>query len=107
LVHLPPCIVANHLSSGPSAPRETPTITATANPAAPSITPTSKWQQIRAANSRTSTNSSWDAIRQSHERKRIDDPSSDHHGAGLTRYEDRSAEQAKFEALLEKERNIK
>lgn len=68
----------------------------------------SKWEQIRAANSRTSRNSSWDAIRQGHERRRVVDPGSNNDfDAAQTRHEDRATEQAKFNALLEKERNIK
>jgi hypothetical protein len=86
--------------------------TATTNAAAPLTASSSKWEQIRAANSRTSRNSSWDAIRQGHERKRAVDPGNkledDHvHGADQSRYENCAEEQAKFDALLEKERNIK
>ncbi|KAG5648069.1 hypothetical protein DXG03_007104 [Asterophora parasitica] len=75
--------------------------------------PPSKWDQIRAVNSRTSTNSSWDALRQNHERTRV--PASNMNslndgGASdfdRTRGDDRAAEQAKFDELLEKERNMK
>lgn len=74
----------------------------------PSIKPMSKWDQIRAANSRTSTNSSWDALRQKHERARMPpSPSARSETFERTRGGDRAAEQAKFDELLEKERNMK
>ena len=80
------------------------------NATPPSIVSSNKWEQIRAANSRTSRNSSWDAIRQGHERSRVINlgNTDDHdYETRQTGYEDRAEEQAKFDALLEKERNIK
>jgi len=75
------------------------------------IKPVSKWDQIRAVNSRLSTNSSWDAIRQNHERARVATSSATGEGGDedfeRTRGDDRAAEQARFDELLEKERNIK
>ncbi|GLB36238.1 hypothetical protein LshimejAT787_0305260 [Lyophyllum shimeji] len=71
-----------------------------------STKPISKWDQIRAANSRTSPNSSWDALRQKHERARVPPPSGSE-TFERTRSEDRAAEQAKFDELLDRERNIR
>ncbi|KNZ71446.1 hypothetical protein J132_09900 [Termitomyces sp. J132] len=75
----------------------------------PSINPPSKWDQIRAVNARTSTNSSWDALRQRHERTRVPSVNSDSDPDAFerSRTEDRVAEQAKFNEMLERERNIK
>jgi len=73
-------------------------------PTSPPTKPPSKWDQIRAANTRGASNSSWDALRQNHERARMDNPNEDPKNPGG---DDRAAEQAKFDALLEKERNIK
>ncbi|KAG6829383.1 hypothetical protein H0H92_004651 [Tricholoma furcatifolium] len=78
--------------------------------AKPSMNPQSKWDQIRAGNSRTSTQSSWDALRQNHERSRVPSPATS--GSGPTgfqrsRDEDRALEQAKFDEMLERERNIR
>jgi len=68
----------------------------------------SKWDQIRAANSRTSTHSSWDALRQKHERARLPpSPPSGSETFERTRGGDRAAEQAEFDELLDKERNMK
>jgi len=68
-----------------------------------------RWDQIRSANSRKSSNSSWDVIRQNHERTRILHSSSNDgqtEGGVDERNDDRAAEQARFNAMLEKERNI-
>lgn len=69
------------------------------------LKPVSKWGQIRAANTPTAINSSWEALRQNHEKPRAVTPSPDSN-EGL-RTEDRASEQAKFDQLLERERNIK
>jgi hypothetical protein len=90
--------------------QEASTNTVRTNPTPPSAVSSNKWEQIRAANSHTSRNSSWDSIRQSHERSRIINPGNtddNDYETRQTRYEDRAEEQAKFDALLEKERNIK
>ena len=89
--------------------QEASTNTARTNAVAPSTASSSKWEQIRAANSHASRNSSWDAIRQNHERNHINPGNTDDYDyeTRRTRYEDRAEEQAKFDALLEKERNIK
>ncbi|KAH8102433.1 hypothetical protein BXZ70DRAFT_1006359 [Cristinia sonorae] len=65
-------------------------------------TPKSRWDEIRAANSRgISKSSSWDVLREKHERGRVapqeSQPTSSHDA-------DRAMEQAKFDALLEAER---
>ncbi|KAG6820115.1 hypothetical protein H0H93_005262 [Arthromyces matolae] len=67
----------------------------------------SKWDQIRAANTRASTNSSWDALRQSHERSRLPPSDPDFDVSRRTRDQERAVEQAKFDEMLERERNIK
>ncbi|KAF5377435.1 hypothetical protein D9615_005322 [Tricholomella constricta] len=92
----------------PPMTRDTTAPSPTTDTAPASIKSTSKWDQIRAVNSRTSTNSSWDALRQNHERARVPaSPTSMNEGFERTRAEDRAAEQAKFDELLEKERNMK
>ncbi|KAG6897344.1 hypothetical protein C0992_002270 [Termitomyces sp. T32_za158] len=75
----------------------------------PSANPPSKWDQIRAANVRPSTNSSWDALRQNHERTSVSSVSSDPDPDAFhrSRNQDRAAEQARFDDMLERERNIK
>ncbi|EAU93064.1 hypothetical protein CC1G_06784 [Coprinopsis cinerea okayama7 len=76
------------------------------SPAAPPAAPTSAWDRIRAANAQQTQQSSWDALRQSHERSRVPRPPQD--GSSDNRFydSDRAAEQAKFDELLEKERNF-
>lgn len=64
-----------------------------------------RWDEIRAANSRSAGQSSWDTIRQRHERIRLPDsgpPSGD--SSPITEADERPAAQAKFDALLEAER---
>jgi hypothetical protein len=73
----------------------------------PSTKAASKWDQIRAVNSRTINNSSWDTLRQNHERERVANSSNTGDDPEQIRGDDRAAEQARFDALLEKERNIK
>jgi hypothetical protein len=68
--------------------------------------PKNRWEEIRAANARSvGYVSSWDAIRQRHERSRLPNstssPSNDPPSYGM---DDRTAEQAKFDAILEAER---
>ncbi|KAG2366630.1 hypothetical protein BDR07DRAFT_1606825 [Suillus spraguei] len=68
--------------------------------------PKNRWEEIRAANARSSGYvSSWDTIRQRHERNRLPNstssPSNDPPSFGM---DDRTAEQAKFDAILEAER---
>ncbi|KAF8898644.1 hypothetical protein BD779DRAFT_1484933 [Infundibulicybe gibba] len=60
--------------------------------------PSSKWDQIRALNSRTAGHSSWDTLRQNHERARMSTKNSEEPT-------DRAMEQAQFDDMLEKERN--
>ncbi|KAG1761920.1 hypothetical protein EDD22DRAFT_894044 [Suillus occidentalis] len=68
--------------------------------------PKNRWEEIRAANARSvGYVSSWDAIRQRHERNRLPNstssPGNDPPSSGM---DDRTAEQAKFDAILEAER---
>jgi hypothetical protein len=79
-------------------------------------TSTSAWDRIRAANVRTAGNSSWDALRQKHESARIqscvpDTTVDDVNGEPVRQVKievmSRSDEQAKFDALLDRERNMK
>ncbi|RDB28817.1 hypothetical protein Hypma_015432 [Hypsizygus marmoreus] len=73
------------------------------------IKPATKWDEIRALNARAASNSSWDALRQRHERARVPAPSSSPSEDDFerTRGDDRAAEQARFDELLEKERHMK
>jgi hypothetical protein len=81
-----------------------PDIFAAASPQA--TQPKNRWEEIRAANARSvGYASSWDAIRQRHERNRLPNstssPRNDPPSSGM---DDRTAEQAKFDAILEAER---
>ncbi|EGO03506.1 hypothetical protein SERLA73DRAFT_175014 [Serpula lacrymans var. lacrymans S7.3] len=61
--------------------------------------PAARWNEIRAANARAAgQQSSWDAIRQKHERNRLPNSSSN------TVVDERALEQAKFDAMIEAER---
>jgi len=72
--------------------------TSMANPQTPSL---ARWDQIRAANARIAgRNSSWDALRQRHERSII---SSSQTTSGKEP-NDRLSEQARFDAMVEAER---
>ncbi|KAG6845764.1 hypothetical protein H0H87_003818 [Tephrocybe sp. NHM501043] len=77
------------------------------SPPAPSISPPTKWDQIRAVNSRSSTASSWDTLRQNHERSRVPTTSDDTEAFQRSRDQDRAAEQARFNEMLDRERNFK
>lgn len=77
---------------------------------------TGAWDRIRAANVRTAGNSSWDALRQKHESARIqnsvpdttiDDVNGEPVGQAKIEVTSRAEEQAKFDALLDRERNMK
>ncbi|KAG6337337.1 hypothetical protein ID866_1762 [Astraeus odoratus] len=62
----------------------------------------SRWEEIRAANARNmGQRSTWDEIRQQHERSKIPPPID---GTAISKQEDRVGAQAKFEAMLEAER---
>lgn len=64
-----------------------------------------RWDDIRAVNSRNTGQSSWDTIRQRYERSRLpasNAPPSD--SSSATEVDERTAAQAKFDALLEAER---
>lgn len=72
--------------------------------------PSSRWDEIRAASGRGAKPSSWDALRQGHEKTRVPDqmrsaqvPSvTDDAGADA----ERAQEQARFDAMLEAERKV-
>lgn len=81
-----------------------------------SATSTGAWDRIRAANIRTAGSSSWDALRQKHESTRIqnrvpdttvDDVNAEPAGQAKIEAMNRAEEQAKFDALLDRERNMK
>lgn len=63
-----------------------------------------RWDEIRAANSRSTSQSSWDTIRQRHERDRLFSTSNDSSSTTSTEAHERAAAQAQFDALLEAER---
>ncbi|KAH7931089.1 hypothetical protein BV22DRAFT_1027852 [Leucogyrophana mollusca] len=64
----------------------------------------SRWEEIRAANTRNAgRQSSWDTIRQQHERSRLPGSTSQDSSVAETQ-DDRALEQAKFDAMLEAER---
>ena len=72
-----------------------------------SSTPKNRWDEIRAANARgVGQYSTWDAIRQRHERHKISSPSSATNGVANDEEEDRMAARARFEAMIEAERRI-
>jgi len=66
----------------------------------------SRWDQIRTATSDTTTSSSWDTLRQKHEKTRVQKSSINTDRQTNAQADDRTAEQARFDVLLEKERNI-
>lgn len=77
-----------------------------AAPSPQATQPKNRWEEIRAANARSAGYvSSWDTIRQRHERNRLpyptSSPSNDTPSSGM---DDRTVEQAKFDAMLEAER---
>lgn len=77
-----------------------------------SSTPASAWDRIRAANAKQGQPSSWDSLRQTHERSRISgatqkQASPGEEGNKFYDDTDKAAEQAKFDELLEKERNFR
>ncbi|TFK30531.1 hypothetical protein FA15DRAFT_651098 [Coprinopsis marcescibilis] len=67
------------------------------------------WGKIRTVNANQSQQSSWDLIRQSHERARIPRPDQASTSSDNRFREEltRSEEQASFDALIDKERNMK
>ncbi|KAG9314442.1 hypothetical protein JVU11DRAFT_5239 [Chiua virens] len=66
-----------------------------------------RWDEIRAANSRGAGQSTWDTIRQRHERSKLPDPPSPRPTDNpiVTEADERTAAQAKFDTLLEAERH--
>ncbi|KAL9716156.1 hypothetical protein Ac2012v2_000601 [Leucoagaricus gongylophorus] len=68
--------------------------------------PSSRWDQIRTANATTTASSSWDALRQQHEKTHVQRHNTHADQHTNTQTDDRITEQARFDALLEKERNI-
>lgn len=77
--------------------------------------PPSKWEEIRAANNKSGSLSSWDIIRQNHERNRgigADSTGDRHNSTDLDssinksekQWDSRALDEAQFEAVLEAER---
>ncbi|KAL4064919.1 hypothetical protein V8B97DRAFT_1919869 [Scleroderma yunnanense] len=65
----------------------------------------SRWDEIRAANARgVGQHSTWDVIRQRHERHKVSSPSSTGDESANNEQEDRVVAQARFEAMVEAER---
>lgn len=65
------------------------------------IWPHARWDDIRTANARNvGRNSSWDALRQKHERDRVAGTEE----ASFWTENDRTQEQAQFDAMVEEER---
>ncbi|THV04849.1 hypothetical protein K435DRAFT_961581 [Dendrothele bispora CBS 962.96] len=67
----------------------------------------SKWDEIRALNSNKAPVSSWDALRQKHERAQIPASTGTPPPPQPDRDVDRAQAQAEFDAMVEKERNMK
>ncbi|KAF9229388.1 hypothetical protein BS17DRAFT_771390 [Gyrodon lividus] len=67
---------------------------------------TSRWEEIRTANARNAARqSSWDAVRQRHERRKLPDfKSAPSDGTPTSEADERAAAQARFDTLLETER---
>lgn len=75
-------------------------------PDQPPVRPLSKWDQIR-NNAAPSTSSSWDALRQKHEKSQLQQSSTAPTNQNTEQQQDdRAVEQAKFDALLERERKL-
>ncbi|KAF8976448.1 hypothetical protein BDQ17DRAFT_1441108 [Cyathus striatus] len=66
----------------------------------------SKWDELRAINEHATKRSSWDTLRQQHERNHTGEKPEDHNDC-FKMEKDRTTEQAEFDALLDKERNFK
>ena len=68
----------------------------------------SRWEEIRAANARGARPSTWDALRQRHEKAQVADHVQSGHTPSVTNDADveRAREQARFDAMLETERKI-
>lgn len=70
------------------------------------VRPLSKWDQIR-TNATPSTSSSWDALRQKHEKSQLQQSRTAPTNQNTERQpDDRASEQAQFDALLERERKL-
>jgi len=67
--------------------------------------PASKWEDIRNANARNvGRQTSWDVLRQRHERSKLPNSTSPPDGSPAGNTDERTAAQARFDALLEAER---
>ncbi|KAK0465076.1 uncharacterized protein EV420DRAFT_1637241 [Desarmillaria tabescens] len=96
-----------HPDEPPPALGHRPMPLASSTPSPAPTTASSRWEQIRAANARNPGMSSWDTLRQNHERvsiKRTQSGGSSNPDE-FTR-DDQATEQARFDALLEQERNF-
>jgi len=105
-----PASSADERSANDNIPWDTPN-SAEAVPQPITTNPTSsRWGQIRAANSNTGRLSSWDTIRQAHEHNRVQSSSSSgsqqHEALDFERKEEstRALDEAQFDAMLEAER---
>ncbi|KAF9240864.1 hypothetical protein BU15DRAFT_73719 [Melanogaster broomeanus] len=71
----------------------------------PETSPASKWEDIRNANARNvGRQTSWDVLRQRHERSKLPNSTSSPDGSPAGNTDERTAAQARFDALLEAER---
>lgn len=97
----------SHPNEPPPALGHRPMPFVTSTPSAAPTTASSRWDQIRAANARNPGTSSWDTLRQSHERVSVQ---RSQFGVSTNPDEfarnDQATEQARFDALLEQERNF-
>ncbi|KAK7463677.1 hypothetical protein VKT23_005617 [Stygiomarasmius scandens] len=75
------------------------------NTAAETQKSSSKWNEIRALNSNKAPASSWDVLRQKHERTQV--PSSSPTPQSVDSDSERARAQADFDAMVDRERNMK
>ncbi|EKM83803.1 hypothetical protein AGABI1DRAFT_110405 [Agaricus bisporus var. burnettii JB137-S8] len=66
----------------------------------------SKWDQIRASNAAASPSSTWDALRQKQQKSQPQKPQNDTPRRNENASDDQTIDQAQFDALLDKERNV-
>lgn len=66
----------------------------------------SKWDQIRASNTVASRSSTWDTLRQKHEKPQTQKPQNDSPRRNENASDGQTLDQAQFDALLDKERNL-
>jgi hypothetical protein len=66
----------------------------------------SKWDQIRASNNAASPSSTWDTLRQKHEKPQTQKSQNDSPRRNENALDGQTLDQAQFDALLEKERDL-